>query len=386
MKQGFRASFIAAFLLSATGSFTFGQEAIQTVDASLHGAPLPPSTGQVVDPALLGGITCQKLVADNLRHALKQGYRVESGAFFDPISGIRIRQGCVSAPELYEAAPSHPFAGKRPVQPQMARPQIGADTAILIVLGQSNAGNYAVGRKTANSNAIWSYAGRGQFYEASDPLHDPGDPDAIDASPWIYVAEQLLGKIAPNGQKITSVGIALRAVGGSMVAEWGPEGVLGNYLKTHLDDIRRTLLEPAGARPSVFIIWSQGEADTLPGVRAEDYAQSFHKVRSVINGFTKAPIFVSTTTICNYREATYYPPPDNVLIRPPHFYIEKELARIEVRKGQGMVINGDDVLAGPNTDSIPPLWRWDGCHFGARGLDMVSKMWADALIKALPEP
>jgi hypothetical protein len=51
-----------------------------------------------------------------------------------------------------------------------------------------------------------------------------------------------------------------------------------------------------------------------------------------------------------------------------------------IREAQAAVVNGKDILAGPDTDVISTLWdRWDGCHFAATGIQRASQLWVDSL-------
>jgi hypothetical protein len=50
-----------------------------------------------------------------------------------------------------------------------------------------------------------------------------------------------------------------------------------------------------------------------------------------------------------------------------------------LRDAQRSVVNGVDVLPGPNTDDIGRSHRWDGCHLSTEGLDMAANMWIDAI-------
>ena len=72
-------------------------QVLQTVTASIKGAALPSSTGQIVPRAL-----AEEVIATNLNLAPKFGYRVgPDGSFADPVSGIAILQGYVTVAPDY---------------------------------------------------------------------------------------------------------------------------------------------------------------------------------------------------------------------------------------------------------------------------------------------
>jgi hypothetical protein len=77
-------------------------QVLQTVAASINGAALPSSTGQIIPRAL-----AEEVIATNRKLAPKFGYREREGSFIDPGSGITILQGYVPAAPDY-IIPSYP--------------------------------------------------------------------------------------------------------------------------------------------------------------------------------------------------------------------------------------------------------------------------------------
>jgi len=354
------------------------QPMMQTVTASQDGVALPASTGQMIDPTLLG-ITCPALVARNLAAAAERGYRVEAGSFTDPASKITITQGCDGDPAAFEAAPAHPFAGGRPAVAPVPVPALGAGTAVLFVIGQSNAGNYGVGRRTQSSGRVWDYAGDGAFFLASDPFHNSEDGYGIDASPWVGVGERLLGRRGNNGEVITQVVIAQRAIGATAIARWAPGGDKHAFMIAQLRDLLDNAVTKAERPPSLYILWQQGETDAGQGTTAADYVARFVALRAAIRQVTAAPIHVAVATTCNLREEAAYPPAAEAYAQLPEWFVHTEMARQAIRAAQRALVDGSDVRAGPNTDLIAPALRWDGCHFGPRGLGELAEMWVRAL-------
>jgi len=374
-----RLALFLALILLGLAAPAAAQPMMQTVTASVDGLALPPSTGQMIDPALLHGLTCPELVRRNLDLAAERGYRVEHGSFTDPASGITITQGCDGTPAAFEAAPAHPFAGGRPAAERVAAPALGAGTAVLFVIGQSNAGNYGVGRRTQISGRVWDYAGQGAFFLASDPFHNSEDGYGIDASPWVAVGERLLGRRGNNGEVITQVVIAQRAIGATSIARWAPGGDKHAFIINELRDLLDHVVAKAAAAPSLYILWQQGETDAGQGTTGEDYQLRFAALRGAIRRLTDAPIHVAVATMCNLREEVAYPPAAEAYAQPPEWFIHAETARQTIRAAQRALVNGSDVKPGPNTDLIAPAHRWDGCHLGPRGLAELAARWVLAL-------
>ena len=92
------------------------------------------------------------------------------------------------------------------------------------------------------------------------------------------------------------------------------------------------------------------------------------------------PAYVAKLTRCNARSAgTTGLDLDKVIWRNPSYYIAKERARIEVRMGQELVVNGFGVRAGPDIDSLSPELSFDGCHRSRLGLDRSADLWFGTL-------
>jgi hypothetical protein len=102
---------------------------------------------------------------------------------------------------------------------------------------------------------------------------------------------------------------------------------------------------------------------------------------SVRNLGCKSKIWTSIETICNIRTASD-PFDEEVIRRPPNYYIKTEVGRQSIRAAQRMAGTfGPDTRPGPNLDLIDWHLRacGDGCHFGERGLAMAAQAWAAAL-------
>src|SRR5208282_5132090 len=94
---GGAAALIAPAALRKASASNDNISVLQTVAASIKGAVLPSSTGQIVPRAL-----ADEVIATNRKLAPSFGYRLEhDGSFTDPVSGITIRQGYVPAAPDY---------------------------------------------------------------------------------------------------------------------------------------------------------------------------------------------------------------------------------------------------------------------------------------------
>jgi hypothetical protein len=120
-------------------------QVLQTVAASIKGAALPSSTGQIIPRTL-----AEEVIATNLNLAPKYGYRVRpDGSFTDPASGITVLHGYVAAAPHY-IIPVYP--GAEDARPRPIRPEaFSKGTLKLFSWGQSLAANFGHGRYAARN-------------------------------------------------------------------------------------------------------------------------------------------------------------------------------------------------------------------------------------------
>jgi hypothetical protein len=341
-------------------------QAIQMVTATLDGVSLPPSTGQVTDFA-----NCRRIVANNLASAPALGYVVQSGNFTDPATHITITQDCLSASNLYDPAPIHPFDSSAPDLVSVPCPAVGPGTDVWFIFGQSNAGNFGDGRHKANKHG-YAYAGNGICFQLNDPI---AGGQGTDAGPWARLADKTMGGTGLDRMPIANIIVIERAIGGSSVKAWMPGGSQNPYLIAQLQDAIVHGLTPTR------LFWIQGEAD-VGFLDGSTWAADFNAMLSSVRLLgAAAPIYVATATICNERGSENYPATE-VLNRPADWYIWSEAGRIQIRKAQAAVVNGADVRRGPNLDLIDISRRRDGCHFGPRGLDDHAEAWFQILTRS----
>ena len=215
---------------------------------------------------------------------------------------------------------------------------------VLLVLGQSNAGNHGA-VPTGSGQLAQVFVGSGcQMIGA--PL--PGGTGRR-GSIWSGLPAQLrrLGLERP-------VVIALLAVDATSMEEWAAGS---GPLAARLDQTVKRL-HAARLRPD-WVLWQQGEADARAGTTDVAYAKGLRQLRSRLRaaGVT-APLLAARSTHCRGADGT------------------------GVRAAIGHVAAADgDVLLGPDTDSLTGPYRHGDCHFSQLGLEAAAAMWAQAIAR-----
>ncbi len=218
-------------------------------------------------------------------------------------------------------------------------------TAVILVLGQSNAGNHgevAAAREPQPQVLNWH---QGHCSMAASPLLGATGQGG---EPWTLLADQLIQ--AHSG--IDNVIIAPIVVAASGISRWVPGG-----------DIDQQLLQDVRALQSTYrtthVIWLQGETDFAAGTPQERYRSSLLSVIKTLRSVgVRAPVFVSVATRCG-AQAPWRA--DN-----------------EVAQAQTAVVNPDEhILPGVYLDQVLGSGdRFDGCHLSAQGLRTLSSAWA----------
>lgn len=340
-------------------------QVLQTVAASIKGAFLPSSTGQIVPRAL-----AEEVIVANRKLAPSFGYRLEhDGSFTDPVSGIAIRQGYVPAapnytlPTLRSTESTSPYA----VKPQ----SWDQSTLKLFVWGQSLAANAGYGRYAARGTDKTFVYSNGDYYPCIDPIVGT---DGGGGSIWSRLADSILGRPI-NNSVVSQVIIGCCAQGSTSITDWAPGGRESETLRRRLSDYITNVGQPT------HLAYSQGESDVgiLSTRQWVDRWQTM--LTSVRNLGCASKIWTSIETVCNVRTAAD-PSDEAVIRRLPNSYVEIEIDRQNIRAAQRMAGTfGPDTRPGPNLDLIDWHLRacGDGCHFGKRGLKMAAQAWATAL-------
>ena len=220
-------------------------------------------------------------------------------------------------------------------------------TAIIVVHGQSNAGNYGSTRHTAREAVDNFDPATGKCFAAADPLL------GADGMGGSFATR--LGDILIEAGRYDRVIIVPIAMGSSTISSLNSEraALITNALPK---------LKAAGLTPT-HILFQQGEQDAALTTSAEQYVLQLHQLvtRFRVAGFD-APFYLSRSTKC---DAAW---PKNIEA---------------VRAGQLSAISDAlNIRQGPDTDTIGNDGRnpSDGCHMNEIGTLANAALWA-AFIK-----
>lgn len=219
-------------------------------------------------------------------------------------------------------------------------------TAVVIVLGQSNAANHGAGKYVAKHWVDNFNIYDGKCYHAEDPLLGAsGDGGNF--------ATRLGDKLIQDGL-FDRVILAPIAMGGTTVEQWADQGMFNRRIPVL---IRR--LHDAGLSAD-YILWHQGEGN--PGMGDRGGRQYRKNLLEVVQTFRRyglqVPFFVALATLCG----------------GPHANAEN------IRSGQKSVVDPSaGIYQGPDTDVIGVEHRWDKCHFDELGLSLAAALWLEVL-------
>lgn len=224
-------------------------------------------------------------------------------------------------------------------------PPQSPSTAVILVLGQSNAGNHgeSLAERPAPSGKVLNWH-QGRCSVAASPLLGATGQGG---EPWSLLAE----KLVTANRGIDTVVIAPIAVMGSGIARWVPGG-----------DIDQVLVQDVRALQSIYrtthVLWVQGETDFAAGTPQDRYRTGLLSVIKTLRSLgVRAPVFVSVATRCSLQ-------------RPWH-------ADNEIAQAQAAVTSPpDQVLPGVNMDAVlGGADRFDGCHLSTQGLQTLVDAW-----------
>jgi hypothetical protein len=222
----------------------------------------------------------------------------------------------------------------------------GDHPLVLLVLGQSNAGNHGAEGEVPTSRLpprVLVFDGIGCTW-VTDPL-----PGATGRHQSIW--SDLPARLAERGLHQPVV-LALLAVDSTAMDDWTR---LSSPLRLRLAGLMRQLLA-AGLEPAL-VLWQQGEADALRGTSRSAYAESFELLRlQVRNAGVAAPIVLAMSTRCGAADGR------------------------EVRAAvDDLLALHHDLRRGPDTDQLTQSNRVRNCHFSGTGLRAASVLWAQAI-------
>ncbi|MBK8638295.1 MAG: hypothetical protein IPN92_08365 [Chromatiaceae bacterium] len=233
-------------------------------------------------------------------------------------------------------------------------PQQTDRTAVLLLIGQSNAGNHGGQRLQSAHGAKVINFFDGQCFIAASPL---------------------LGSSGSNGEYWTQLGNLLVASGafdqvvlapvtlsGSDISRWSRGGDLNAVMISTVVQLQHDNYHVT------HTLWHQGEFNYVIGTSEESYYQKFiSMVDSLRDHKIQAPVFVSVASKCLEASngGTRFHSADNPIVRA-------QMALPNAQKG---------IRSGVNTDALlGDFDRHDDCHFSASGQQKVAKAWADLLL------
>jgi hypothetical protein len=233
-----------------------------------------------------------------------------------------------------------------PGKAEIACPAQDEMTAVLLVIGQSNAANYQGQRHQSPDDRVVNFAG-GHCYRAASPLLGA---DSQFGEMWT-----LLGtKVVQSGLYRTVILIPV-AVGGTPVRRWAAGG-----------DLHATMvaaIQEALAHYTITgVLWVQGETDLALGTPQSQYRSNLKSVIDTIRALgVRAPVFITRCSIGGENWSENNP----------------------VARGQASLADGEHaIFDGPNTDhDVTVFDRYDGSHFSASG----QEKYTDALMSLLRE-
>lgn len=235
------------------------------------------------------------------------------------------------------------------VQP-CARPGTAPPT-VLLVLGQSNAGNHGGDDEAPADGSgpqVSVFAGAG-CVRAGDPL--PGGTGRHH-SIWTRLPAHLQRR-GFSGDLV----FAVLAVDATTIDDWSRRG---SPLRLRLQGLLAEL-RSAGLCPS-RVLWQHGEADTRQGTSAQDYMAGFEIVRAAMRSAgVDAPVLMARSTVCRRGDGRA---------------VKEAVEQLAARHA--------DVWPGPDTDTLQGADRPQGCHFSRAGLDKAAQLWADAIMRTTP--
>lgn len=220
-------------------------------------------------------------------------------------------------------------------------------TAVLLIIGQSNAANTGGERFASQSGRVAAYFD-GKCSIAASPLLGIS---GLAGEPWSAIGDRLVS----NGS-FDEVVLIPAAIGGSSLKQWMPGGELNAML-------REVVKDAEGRYRITHVLWHQGETDFSIGTSEEAYVSGFQALaRDLRNWGIVAPIYVSVATRCQETD-------------------EQWSADNPISRAQGRLGNlGEGFAPGLDTDALlTAIDRSDGCHIGGSGMSKVIDAWTEIL-------
>jgi len=232
---------------------------------------------------------------------------------------------------------------------EVSCPNQNQDTAVIVVVGQSNSANSSPSKTTPKfGEKIFNFYD-GKCFKAESPLLGATGDGGEFITP-------LADKLIENNTFKTVI-IVSSGIGATPISRWQKDGDLNVMLLETVSQLIKTY------KPT-HIVWHQGESDFTNKTSAEVYVSSFQSLKkSLSDSNVKAPFFIAIATKCNQSDWTLINPTSN---------------------GQKALLQFDNIFLGANTDILlgDSDRAPDKCHLSESGLYMTAYSFAEAIIKS----
>lgn len=227
------------------------------------------------------------------------------------------------------------------------------DALVIVVGGQSNAGNNVPTTHTAGpAVSVWY---DGKCYPAADPL--PGAKGTGGGSLWSVLGDSLSKRTA------RPIVLIVGAVGGTQFRDWNdPQSGLYAALHRRLESAAK-----AGFRPHL-IVWHQGEADGRRTSKFGEFRRDMTALTDrLLSDAPDARLYLFQVSRCGGK-----PWPETV---PAAIAVFRSVAAANPR-----------IVLGMNTDELGREYRWDQCHFNSQGREAIVETVVPQLLPLLTRP
>jgi hypothetical protein len=255
---------------------------------------------------------------------------------------VAIISGLLGIALVVFRTPMARFASVLPTRVERPCNPVGDSVAFIVVLGQSNAANYGMGRYAATEAVDNFDPESGKCFSAIDPLL------GADGSGSSFATR--LGDILVQSGRFKRAIIVSIAVGGASVSEL--TSIYLNRIENLIKKLHRENLTPT------HFLFEQGETDASQETTDSQYLASLTTlVKKFRSAGYQAPFYIALATKCDEVH------PEN---------------RRAIRSAQTAAVDSDlNIRRGPDIDMIGNAGRAHGnCHMNEMGTLAQAALWA----------
>jgi hypothetical protein len=227
----------------------------------------------------------------------------------------------------------------------VACPSQDGRIGVLLAIGQSNVANSLERMIAARDVPDVVNFFDGKCYEASSPM--------LGATNFRGEFLSLLGQKLVDASVYDKVLVIAGGVGGSSTSQWVKGAELNDNLLSAVEPVSKTYRVTA-------VVWHQGEADLASRMLKDVYKLNFLSLKETLRSAgIEAPIFISAASVCD-----------------PNWESPNQITEAQLE----LAAEHEDVVLAADTDNlVPPELRFDGCHFGSEGQELVAHEYALAI-------